>query len=510
MQNHLLVEMKEVTKRFPGVVANNGVDLSLCEGEIHALLGENGSGKSTLMSVLSGLYRPDEGEIRVCGRKVNFRSPRDAINAGIGMVHQHFRLVETFTVAENVALGSRRTPFVLKMKGLEEHIRGLSSEFGLVVDPAAPVWQLSLGERQRVEIIKMLYRRTSVLILDEPTAVLTPGETRELFATLRRVAASGRAVVVITHKLSEVMEAADRVTVLRDGVVAGTAQKDMVSERELAALMIGREMPEPASKTAVAAGSVVLELKDVSVRGEDGRDALQGVDLSVREGEILGIAGVAGNGQRELAEVIAGLRRAGDGRILLAGEDVTSLSPRDMIDRGIGYVPEDRLGTGLVPGLSAADNLILKDYRKPGIARGFYIRRGEVFNRSQALIQKFAVRIADPGLPVRLLSGGNLQRLLLAREMSGEPRLLVAVYPARGLDIAATEAIHSLLFERRAAGGAVLLISDDLDEIFKLSDRIAVLYRGRVRAIFQNNGGAGMEALGRLMTGAGESGEKAS
>lgn len=510
MQSQLLVEMKEVTKRFPGVVANNGVDLSLYEGEIHALLGENGSGKSTLMSVLSGLYRPDEGEICVRGRKVNFRSPRDAINAGIGMVHQHFRLVETFTVAENVALGSRRTPFVLKMKGLEEHIRGLSSEFGLVVDPAAPVWQLSLGERQRVEIIKMLYRRTSVLILDEPTAVLTPGETRELFATLRKVAASGRAVVVITHKLSEVMEAADRVTVLRDGVVAGTAQKDMVSERDLAALMIGREMPEPASKTAVAAGSVVLELKDVSVRGEDGLEALQGVDLSVREGEILGIAGVAGNGQRELAEVIAGLRRAGDGRILLVGEDVTGLSPRDMIDRGIGYVPEDRLGTGLVPGLSAADNLILKDYRKPGIARGFYIRHGEVLNRSQALIQKFAVRLADPGLPVRLLSGGNLQRLLLAREMSGEPRLLVAVYPARGLDIAATEAIHSLLFERRAAGGAVLLISDDLDEIFKLSDRIAVLYRGRVRAVFQNNGEAGMEALGRLMTGAGESGEKAS
>ncbi|MHB1043016.1 MAG: ABC transporter ATP-binding protein [Eubacteriales bacterium] len=510
MQSQLLVEMKDVTKRFPGVVANNGVDLSLYEGEIHALLGENGSGKSTLMSVLSGLYRPDEGEICVRGRKVNFRSPRDAINAGIGMVHQHFRLVETFTVAENVALGSRRTPFVLKMKGLEEHIRGLSSEFGLVVDPAAPVWQLSLGERQRVEIIKMLYRRTSVLILDEPTAVLTPGETRELFATLRKVAASGRAVVVITHKLSEVMEAADRVTVLRDGVVAGTAQKDMVSERDLAALMIGREMPEPASKTVVTAGSVVLELKDVSVRGEDGREALQGVDLSVREGEILGIAGVAGNGQRELAEVIAGLRRAGDGRILLAGEDVTGLSPRDMIDRGIGYVPEDRLGTGLVPGLSAADNLILKDYRKPGIARGFYIRRGEVFNRSHALIQKFAVRLADPGLPVRLLSGGNLQRLLLAREMSGEPRLLVAVYPARGLDIAATEVIHSLLFERRAAGGAVLLISDDLDEIFKLSDRIAVLYRGRVRAVFQNNGEAGMEALGRLMTGAGESGEKAS
>lgn len=510
MPSQLLVEMKQITKRFPGVVANNSVNLRLYEGEIHALLGENGSGKSTLMSVLSGLYRPDDGEIYVRGGRMNFRSPRDAINAGIGMVHQHFKLVETFTVAENVALGSRRTPFLLKMKGLEEHIRQLSSGFGLVVDPAAPVWQLSLGERQRVEIIKMLYRRTSVLIMDEPTAVLTPGETRELFAVLRRVAASGKAVVVITHKLSEVMEAADRVTVLRNGVVAGTALKNEISERELAALMIGREMPKTAAKTEVAAGRVVLELKGVSVRGEDGRAALQDVDLSVREGEILGIAGVAGNGQRELAEVIAGLRRAFEGRILLGGEDVTGLSPREMIDRGIGYVPEDRLGTGLVPGLSAADNLILKDYRKPGISSGFYIRHGEVLNRSRTLIEKFAVRPADPGLPVRLLSGGNLQRLLLAREMSGEPRLLIAVYPARGLDIAATEAIHSLLFGRRAAGGAVLLISDDLDEIFKLSDRISVLYRGRVLAVFENSGEAGMEAVGRLMTGVGESGEKAS
>ena len=504
MEGQLLVEMTGITKRFPGVTANRSVNLQLFKGEIHALLGENGSGKSTLMSVLSGLYRPDEGEIYVRGERAHFLSPRDAINAGIGMVHQHFRLVEPFTVAENVAIGSRRTPFRLKMKGLEDHIRQLSAEFGLIVDPAVPVWQLSLGERQRVEIIKMLYRRTSVLILDEPTAVLTPGETKDLFAILRKVAASGKAVVVITHKLSEVMQSADRVTVLRDGSVAGTARKEEISERELAALMIGREMPKPALKTTVSAGRTVLELKDVRVRGEGGRDALVSVSLSVREGEILGIAGVAGNGQRELAEAITGLRHTSGGSIFLGEEDVTALPPRQRIDRGIGYVPEDRLGTGLVPGLSAAENLILKDYRRPGIARGFTILRGEVLKRFGELIKEFSVRLSDPSLPVRFLSGGNLQRLLLAREISSHPRLLVAVYPVRGLDIAATEAIHGLLFDLRAAGGAVLLISDDLDEIFKLSDRIAVIYGGRVRSTFENTSGTDMETLGQLMTGAGE------
>lgn len=502
MGKTLLVEMKGITKRFPGVTANQSVHLQLFEGEIHALLGENGSGKSTLMSVLSGLYRPDEGEIYVRGKRVNFLSPRDAINAGIGMVHQHFRLVEPFTVAENVALGSKQTPFKLQMKGLEEQIKQLSTEFGLSVDPAAPVWRLSLGELQRVEIIKMLYRRTNVLILDEPTAVLTPGEVRDLFAILRKVAASGKAVVVITHKLSEVMTVADRVTVLRDGSVAGTAIKEEISESKLAALMIGRDMPQPAAKTAVTTGRTVLELKDVHVRGEGGNEALVGVNLAVREGEILGIAGVAGNGQKELAEAITGLRRTGRGSIFLATADITGLTVRQRIDRGIGYVPEDRLGTGLVPGLGATDNIILKDYRKQGCSRGFIIRNNVVQKQTGDLIKKFSVRLADPSLPVRFLSGGNLQRLLLAREISSQPRLLVAVYPVRGLDIAATEAIHSLLFDLRATGAAVLLISDDLEEIFKMSDRIAVLYRGRVQSVFPNTGGIDMETLGRFMTGA--------
>ncbi|TEB14535.1 Ribose import ATP-binding protein RbsA [Pelotomaculum sp. FP] len=510
MAKTLLVEMKGITKRFPGVTANRNVHLQLFKGEIHALLGENGSGKSTLMSVLSGLYRPDEGEIYIRGEKVNFLSPRDSINAGIGMVHQHFRLVEPFTVAENVALGSRETPFKLRMKGLEVQIRQLSADFGLSVDPAAPVWRLSLGELQRVEIIKMLYRQTDVLILDEPTAVLTPGEVKDLFTILKKIAASGKAVVVITHKLSEVMTVADRVTVLREGVVAGTALQEEISESNLAALMIGREMPQPAAKTAVAAGRTVLELKDMHVRGEGGSEALAGVNIAVREGEILGIAGVAGNGQKELAEAVTGLRRISGGSIFLGDEDVTGLPVRQRIDRGIGYVPEDRLGTGLVPGLSATDNMILKNYRKPGSNRGFFIRHSDVQKQTGDLIKKFSVRLADPALPVRFLSGGNLQRLLLAREISSQPRLLVAVYPVRGLDIAATEAIHSLLFDLRATGAAVLLISDDLEEIFKMSDRIAVLYRGRVQSVFPNTGDTDMEILGRLMTGAAQREEEVS
>lgn len=502
MTKTLLVEMRGITKRFPGVTANRNVHLQLFAGEIHALLGENGSGKSTLMSVLSGLYRPDEGEIYVRGKKVIFLSPRDAINAGIGMVHQHFRLVEPFTVAENVVLGSKQIPFKLKMKSLEEQIRKLSRQFGLSVDPAAPVWRLSLGELQRVEIIKMLYRQTEVLILDEPTAVLTPGEIKDLFAVLRKIAESGKAVVVITHKLSEVMTVADRVTVLRNGIVAGTAIKEEISESKLAALMIGRDMPKPAAKTSVKAGRTVLELKDVHVLGEGGNKALTGVNLNVREGEILGIAGVAGNGQKELAEAVTGLRRAKSGSIFLEEKDITGLSVRQRIDLGIGYVPEDRLGTGLVPGLGATDNLILKSYRKRENNRGFFLNHGEVQKQTKDLIKRFSVRLTNPDLPVRFLSGGNLQRLLLAREISNLPRLLVAVYPVRGLDIAATESIHSLLFDLRATGTAILLISDDLEEIFKMSDRIAVLYRGRIQTIFPNTGETDIETLGRFMTGA--------
>lgn len=501
MAGQLLIEMRRVTKRFPGVMANNQVNLGLVEGEIHALLGENGSGKSTLMSILSGLYRPDEGEIYIRGQKVQFKSPRDSINAGIGMVHQHFRLVDTFTVAQNVILGSRRTPFVVRMGPLEEMVRGLSEEFGLNVDPRARIWQLSVGERQRVEIVKLLYRQTSVLILDEPTAVLSPGETRELFKTLRKIAGSGKAVVVITHKLREVLEIADRVTVLRGGRSITTLDRGELSEQTLAKAMIGADLPVGMSKQSEKAGKPILVLEDIRASGEGGYPALRGVSLEVREKEIVGIAGVAGNGQKELTEVITGLRKASGGRVLIAGEDVTGFSPRAIIERGVSYVPEDRQATGLVPGLSAADNLILKDYRKGKISRGGLINYREVQKIAGDLISQFEIKIPGPDLPVRMLSGGNLQRLLLAREISAKPRLIVAVYPVRGLDIAATEAVHNLLLEQRAKGCAVLLISDDLEEIFKLSDRIAVFYQGEVRAVMEARG-ADMETVGLIMIGA--------
>ncbi|MCL6559306.1 MAG: ATP-binding cassette domain-containing protein, partial [Firmicutes bacterium] len=348
MAGQLLVEMRRVTKRFPGVVANDQVGLGLVEGEIHALLGENGSGKSTLMSILSGLYRPDEGEIYIRGQKVHFKSPRDSINAGIGMVHQHFRLVEPFTVAQNVILGARRMPFFLKMEPLEEKVRKLSEGFGLRVDPRARVWQLSVGERQRVEIIKLLYRETDVLIMDEPTAVLSPGETRDLFTILRKIAGSGKAVVVITHKLREVLEIADRVTVLRGGRSITTLEGGELSEQALARAMIGRDLPAGMAKETEKAGKPVLVLEEVCAGGEGGLPSLRGVSLEVREKEIVGIAGVAGNGQKELAGVITGLRKVSGGRVLIGGEDVTGLSPRRIIDLGVSHVPEDRLGAGLV------------------------------------------------------------------------------------------------------------------------------------------------------------------
>jgi simple sugar transport system ATP-binding protein len=494
-----LVQLKGITKRFPGVVANHQVDLTLMPGEIHALLGENGSGKSTLMSVLTGLYRPDEGEVFIGGQRVQFRSPHDAIKAGVGMVHQHFKLVDTFTVAQNVILGDRRVPFVPSMSEIEDQIERISSGYGLAVNPRAYVWQLSVGEKQRVEIVKMLYRGCSVLILDEPTAVLTIQESRQLFANIREMAAQGRTVVVITHKLHEVMEIADRVTVLRRGEAVATFKRGGFTERDLALAMVGRDVVSQVEKPPAVQKDVVLELQDVYALNNLGRLGLRSISLTVRGGEILGIAGVAGNGQRELSEVVTGLRPALRGRIQVDGTDVTGEGPRGFIDRGVAHVPEDRLGAGLVPGLNAVDNLILKEYRRK-MARGPFLDRRGAESNALELIGRFGVRLSSLYNPVKFMSGGNLQRLLLAREISSEPRLIVAVYPVRGLDIAATEAVHRLLLEQRAQGTAILLISEDLDEIFKLSDRIAVLFEGAVTGVLPATG-ADAEEIGLLMMG---------
>lgn len=483
MTTDILVEMKQITKGFPGVLANDRVNLQVKHGEIHALLGENGSGKSTLMSILSGLYRPDAGEMYLAGQRVAFRSPRAAINAGIGMVHQHFKQVETFSVAENVILGSEDTEFIVKAGRVEKEIEVISKGYGLQVDPAAKIWQLSVAERQRVEIVKMLYRGSKVLILDEPTAVLTPQEARELFQVLRQMTARGQSIILITHKLNEVMEVAHRVTILRGGMSVATRSRDQVNERELARLMMGQDMAVPRQKKPGNFGDEVLTLNNVSADSDSQRPGLNGVTLTVRAGEILGIAGIAGNGRRELAEAIVGLRPVSGGSIYIGGKEVTNLSPLKIIDENVSYIPEDRLGSGLVPNLGAVDNLILKEYRRPGLGSGPFINRRKAAEFAERLIQEVGVKITGLDAPVKMLSGGNLQRLLLARELASSPRLIVAVYPVRGLDIAAAEAVHQMLLGQRDKGAAIVLVSEDLEELLKLSDRIGVLFKGTLMGV---------------------------
>ncbi|WP_227765366.1 ABC transporter ATP-binding protein [Zhaonella formicivorans] len=496
-----LVEMRQITKSFPGTLANDRVDFTAYPGEIHALLGENGAGKSTLMSILTGLYRPDSGQVFVKGQEVVFRSPKDAINAGIGMVHQHFRLVKPFTVAENVILGLKGALF-LNVKEIEQSITAISQKFGLGVEPQAKVWQLSVGEQQRVEIIKMLYRGTDILILDEPTAVLTPQEVRELFKTLRNMADSGCAVIFITHKMHEVMEFADRITVLRGGKSTASLLKKETNSQELARLMVGRELNTARKNVSKTCGQdVVLELQGVCALNDKGRQALSNLCLELRSGEILGIAGVAGNGQRELSEVITGLRNVTSGSIKLLGQDITNKPVRDIIDAGVAFIPEDRTGTGLIPNLPVVDNIILKEYRSQNLGKGWLLDSKAIRHRAQQLVNDFAVKIPNIDCPVKLMSGGNLQKLLLARETSLQPKLVVAVYPVRGLDIGATDAIHDLLIAEKNKGAAVLMISEDLEEIYKLADRVAVMYEGEFMGVLPIEE-ADLEEIGLMMAGA--------
>ncbi|OPY05063.1 MAG: Galactose/methyl galactoside import ATP-binding protein MglA [Syntrophaceae bacterium PtaB.Bin038] len=501
-----LVEMRGIRKAFPGVVANDGASLELRAGEVHALLGENGAGKTTLMNVLAGLYRPDAGEVLIGGRAVEIRSPGRAIALGIGMVHQRFKLVPGFTVAENVTLGMKEPRFVFHPRSIEDSIGAFARDRGLPVDPRARIRQLSVGEQQRVEIVKALWRGAGILIMDEPTAVLTPREVRELFGVMNRMAAEGKAVVFITHKLSEVMEIADRVTVMRHGRRAATVEKAGTSPVELATLMMGRGHKAPACDVhAGQPGPVVLEALDLEAEGDRGERALRGLTLEIRAGEILGIAGVAGNGQRELAEAIAGLRRVTAGSIRVGGTDVTNAGPARAIDAGVGYIPEDRLGTGLAAGMSVAENLIMKAYRGAELSTGPFLRRGRTVEWSRRLAERFRIKTPSLDTPVSSLSGGNAQRVLLARETASRPKLIVAAHPTRGLDVAATDHIRAILREQRRAGSAVLLISGDLDEIMALSDRIAVLYEGEILGTFPC-AGADLERIGLMMGGVRTSG----
>jgi general nucleoside transport system ATP-binding protein len=495
--------MRGIVKRFPGVLANDGVDFEAAAGEVHALLGENGAGKSTLSNILTGLYRPDEGEIFIDGERMQFQAPRDALDAGIFMVHQHFRLVEPFTVAENVVLGDHRgegRTFRLRQRAIERRVAELSTRYGLAVDPRARIWQLSLGEQQRVEILKALYREARILILDEPTAVLTPQESDVLFETLREMAAEGRTVIFISHKLHEVKAVADRVTVLRGGHSIATVSAADATLRSLAALMVGRELDGGQAVRARSAREPVLELAQVWADGDRGGAAVKGASLVVRAGEIVAVAGVAGNGQRELAEVVAGMRPATEGTVRIGGKPVRGGDPRAAIAAGVAYVPEDRLGTGVAPSLSIAANLVLKGYRESHASRGPLLRLGKIRERAVELIQRYRIAAPGPAAPARLLSGGNLQKVVLAREFSGKPRLVVAGSPTRGLDVGAIETVHAYLREAAADGVGVLLISEDLDEILLLADRIVVMYEGAVAGETSRDG-AGVEEIGLMMAG---------
>ena len=493
-----------ITKRFPGVVANDAVDFEARVGEVHALLGENGAGKSTLSNILTGLYRADEGELELYGRPVVFHSPRDALDAGIGMVHQHFRLVEPFTVAENVVLGDHRDvgrSFLLHPRLIERRVGELGERYGLAVEPRARIWQLSVGEQQRVEILKALYREARILILDEPTAVLTPQEAESLFATLRSMAAEGRTVIFISHKLHEVSAVADRVTVLRGGRSIGTVETAEATSESLASLMVGRAVEAARrSEGESAIGDVLLELDGLTALGDRGVEALRDVSLAVRAGEVLGIAGVAGNGQRELAEAVTGMRPLLAGAVRVGGVALRAGDPRAAIRAGVAHVPEDRLHTAVAPSLSIASNVALKSYRAGSSSVGPFLRLRRLRDRALDLIRRYDVKAPGPGTPARQLSGGNLQKVVLGREFSGRPRVLVAAAPTRGLDVGAIETVHAYLREAAAAGVAILLISEDLDEVLTLADRIAVMYEGELVGEVDARS-ARVEELGLLMAG---------
>jgi simple sugar transport system ATP-binding protein len=494
-----VVRMRGIVKRFPGVLANDQVDFALRRGEIHALLGENGAGKSTLMNMLAGIYQPDAGAIEVHGRLVTLGSPRQAIQAGIGMIHQHFMLVPSQSVTENILLGLDQPRFRLRLAEYERRVAKLGEQYGLRVDPRAKIWQLSVGEQQRVEILKMLYRGADILILDEPTAVLGPNETEHLFKTLRDMAAQGKSIVFISHKLQEVKAIADRVTVLRRGrVTAADVPASEVSAAELARLMVGRNVLLLVERESQEPGEVVLSVEDLSAVNDRGLPALAGVTLQVRAGEIVGIAGVAGNGQRELAEVITGLRHSTRGQVLLNGENLANQPVRRAIERGLAHVPEDRTHVGSAPSLSLTDNLIMKQYHEPPIGHGWRLDAGQAEVFANRLKQTYEIRAPSVDIQARLLSGGNLQRLILAREITAQPKCMIAMQPTQGLDVGAVETVHNLLLEQRKQGVAILLISEELDELLSLSDRVYVMYSGKIAGEVDDGD---IERIGQLMTG---------
>ena len=497
-----IVQMRGIVKRFPGVVANARVDFDVLPGEIHALLGENGAGKTTLMNILYGLYAADEGEIFLKGQSVSFHSARDAIANGLGMVHQHFMLVQTISVADNIVLGQKspREPLMENSKAVNGRLEALSKQYGLAIDPTMEVWKLSVGEQQRVEILKALYRGAEILILDEPTAVLTPQEVDELLEILRRLAAEGKSIVFISHKLDEVLNASDRITVLRDGAVVDTVRPVDVDKNDLARMMVGRDVLLRVTKTAAHPAEPLLRVTDLWADSNRDLPALRGVNLEVRSGEILGIAGVAGNGQRELEEVIAGLRPVTSGHVEICGQDTTKGSSREVGKVGLAHIPSDRYRMGLLPDFSVAENMFLQRIGDAPFTRRGFLVWDVIRSKAQELLLAYNVRGATVDTAAGSLSGGNAQKMILAREIDRDPRVLLAAQPTRGLDVSAIEYVHTQLIAQRDAGVAILLISTELEEILTLSDRIAVMYEGEIVAVIDAKD-ANVNELGLLMAG---------
>ena len=496
----IVLELRGITKQFPGVLANDHVDFDLRRGEVHALLGENGAGKSTLMNILYGLYHPDEGEILLEGKPVRIDSPHDAIKHGIGMVHQHFMLIPVMTVAENVVLGMEpsRGRF-LDMDEAERRVTDLAKALGFRIDPHNRVEEISVGQQQRVEILKALYRSAEILILDEPTAVLTPQEADELFNIIRTLKREGHSIVFISHKLHEMLEIADRITVLRRGKKMETLPREGATEGGLARLMVGRDVLLEVEKTPAQPTDPLLDVESLHVRDERGLEAVRGVSFEVRGGEIVGIAGVDGNGQTELIEAITGLRRPDSGRIVVTGIDVTARSAREVLDAGIGHIPEDRQRRGLVLEFTLAENLALHDFRKEPAARLGWLYPRRLIERAKTVLTEFDVRGGGPGTLASSLSGGNQQKVVVAREVSRDPRVLIAAQPTRGLDVGAIEFVHKRLVQERDEGRAILLVSFELDEILSLSDRILVIYEGRIVGEYAPD--VSQQELGVAMTG---------
>ncbi len=493
--------MRGITKRFPGIVANDAVDFDLLPGEVHALLGENGAGKSTLMNILYGLYTPDEGEIIVKGKPVRMESPSDAIAQGIGMVHQHFMLIPVMTVAENVVLGQEptRDGLLLDYDKAEQRVGELAKSFKFSIDPHALVQDLSVGTQQRVEILKALYRSADILIMDEPTAVLTPPEARELFQILRSLTREGMAVIFITHKLDEVLEISDRITTLRRGKLIDTVPREGATEAGLARGMVGRDVLLRVEKQPSSPGAPVLSVENLSVLDERGLPAVRDVSFEVRAGEIVGIAGVDGNGQTELIDALTGLRQVESGRVVVGGEDLTGGDARNHIDEGLGHIPEDRQRRGLVLEFSLAENLALYAYREPPVSRLGWLSPRRMIERARGPLSDYDVRGGGPQTRAGALSGGNQQKVVIAREVERDPKVLVAAQPTRGLDVGAIEFVHRRLVEERDEGRAILLVSFELEEVLSLADRILVIYEGQIVGEYPPT--ATQEELGFAMVG---------